>query len=64
VPGITSGISLTLDWKFRRRGNAAPPIVGRADLLVRREFAANERSDVCGQHRKGNDDKIWLSGQP
>lgn len=30
--------SLALAGKLRRRGNAAPPVVGRADLRVRRHF--------------------------
>jgi hypothetical protein len=45
---IAAGTSLALDWKFRRRGNAALPSIGRADLPVRRNFAADQRSDVGG----------------
>lgn len=58
------GISLALDLKLRRRGSTALPKDGRADLLVRRYFAGNKRSDVCGPPGKGSDDNIWLSGQP
>jgi hypothetical protein len=42
------GISLALDWIPRRRGNAALPYLGRADLPVRRNFAADERSKAGG----------------
>jgi len=36
--GMFSGISLALDWKYGRRSSTALPKIGRADLLVGRDF--------------------------